>query len=162
MSKSTKEEEANKGGRPSIYSRELAEKICCRIANGETLRSICRDDDMPTRSTVAEWVVSDREGFSGLYARARDMQIENWADEIVDIADDGSNDWMERNRGEDDVGWQLNGEHVQRSKLRSDNRKWLLSKLKPDRYGDKLTHAGDKDAPVNVVVKKFEYDGDDG
>jgi len=143
-----KDNPKGKSGRPSIYSQELADKICLRLAEGETLRSICRDEAMPTRSTITEWVVNDREGFSDQYARARDMQLEYWSDEIIEIADDAHNDWMERNGGEDNQSWIVNGEHVSRSKLRSDNRKWLLSKLKPERYGEKVTHAGDKDAPL--------------
>jgi hypothetical protein len=131
-----------------------------RLAEGETLRSICRDENMPTRSTITEWVVNDREGFSSQYARARDMQIEYWADEIIEIADDASNDFMERRDKSDkeELSWQVNGEHVSRSKLRSDNRKWLLARLKPDRYGDKITHAGDKDAPLAVYVKQYASD----
>lgn len=104
------------------------------------------------------WVLDDRDGFSDRYARARDLQLEAYADEIIDIADNAKNDWMERNGGEDNQSWVLNGEHVQRSRLRSDNRKWILSRLKPEQYGDKLTHAGDKDAPVTVVVKQYADD----
>ena len=101
---------------------------------------------MPDESSVRDWVLDNRDGFAAPYERARDLQLEHWADAIIDIGDDGSNDWMERNE-KNNVGWQLNGEHVQRSRLRSDNRKWLLSKLRPDKYCDRLTnvHSGDWD-----------------
>ena len=80
---------------------------------------------MPDEFTVREWVLDNHDGFAVPYARARDLQIEHWSDEILEIADDGSNDWMERlEKG--NAGWQFNGENVQRSRLRSDNRKWLL------------------------------------
>lgn len=73
------------------------------------------------------------------------------ADEILEISDDGSNDWMERLGKEGEpAGWQLNGEHVQRSRLRVDTRKWILSKLAPKRYGDKLQHTGDGGGPIRV------------
>lgn len=61
------------------------------------------------------------------------------ADEIKEISDDGSNDWMERNDGEN-VAWVANGEHIQRSRLRVDTRKWHLSKALPKIYGDRHTH----------------------
>lgn len=64
-------------------------------------------------------------------------------EEILDIADDASNDWMER-QSEKSAGWELNGDHVQRSRLRIDARKWMLGKMQPKKYGDKLEleHAG--------------------
>lgn len=98
---------------------------------------------MPARPTIIAWALEDREGFSDRYARARDLQLEHWADEVIDVADDGTNDFMEKKNGDDkDSSWVLNSEHVQRSRLRIDSRKWLLSKLKPERYGDKLQHTG--------------------
>ena len=132
-------------GRPSLYTQALAEEICERIANGETLNQICRDEHMPERRTVVDWALNDRDGFSARYARARDAQLEHWADEIVEISDDGSNDWIERETKSGRVITVLNDEAVQRSRLRADNRKWLLSKLKPERYGDKLELSGKLD-----------------
>jgi hypothetical protein len=136
-------------GRRSVYTEEAADEICRRIADGETLPEICRDEHMPPRQTVLQWDADNREGFASRYARARDRQIEHWADELLSISDDANNDWMERNdKGGD--GWQINGEHIQRSRLRSDNRKWLLSKLKPGKYGDRLAVGGDADNPIKV------------
>ena len=125
-----------KRGRPSHFTQALADTICTRLASGESLRSICRDEAFPAESTVRSWVVDDHKGFSAQYARARDIGLDVMADEILDISDDGSNDWMER-KGEKSDGWQLNGEHVQRSRLRVETRKWFLSKLAPKRYGDR-------------------------
>ncbi|MER1940494.1 hypothetical protein ABS755_07270 [Castellaniella sp. FW104-16D08] len=125
-------------GRRSAYTTELAAKICERLAAGESLRSICRDDDMPADSTVRLWVADDVEGFSAQYARARDTGLDTMADSMLDIADDGSNDWVESN-DPDNPGYRLNGENVQRSKLRVDARKWYLSKLAPKKYGDKTS-----------------------
>jgi hypothetical protein len=129
-----------------LYTRELADEICERLAEGESLKEICRSPHMPSSTAVRKWALEDRDGFSSRYARARDLQLESWSDDIVEISDDGANDWMERNQP-DNPGWQLNGEHVQRSRLRSDNRKWLLSKLKPEKYGDRtaITGANGKD-----------------
>src|SRR4051812_2164281 len=60
-------------GRPSTYTAELAATICARLATGETLRAVCRDDGMPSESTVRTWALDDREGFSAHYARAREI-----------------------------------------------------------------------------------------
>ena len=79
------------------------------------------------------------------FARAREIGYQTMADELLEISDDGRNDWMERN-GEDDRGWVANGEHMGRSRLRVDTRKWLLSKALPKLYGEKVTtthEAGD-------------------
>ena len=143
----------------SRYTPELAAEICQRLAGGETLRAICRDPHMPAESSVREWVTDNRDGFAEPYRRARDLQLEHWADAIIDIGDDGSNDWMERNET-NNAGWRLNGEHVQRSRLRCDNLKWLLSKLRPDKYGDRLTnvHSGDSRHPVITRIEHVIVD----
>jgi hypothetical protein len=82
----------------------------------------------------------EHEEFREQYAQAREAQADTWADEIVEIADDGSNDWLARSHGEDDEGWRVNGEHIQRSRLRVDARKWLMGKASPKKYGDKIEH----------------------
>lgn len=118
------------------FSQELFDTICERIADGESLRSICSDADMPNKGTVFRWL-SESDALSDQYARARECQADTIFDEVLDIADDARNDWMER-RGEDDAGWVANGEHIQRSKLRIDARKWMAAKLRPKAYGDKV------------------------
>src|SRR5690606_8051201 len=75
----------------------------------------------------------DRDGFSERYARARELGYEVMADELIEIADGGSDDW-------------------QRDRLRVDARKWLLAKALPKRYGDRVTLAGDAEAPLGVVL----------
>ena len=98
---------------------------------------------MPCVKTVFNWFGSHPE-FLQQYARAKEESADALAEEILDIADDGSNDWMIRHDKDGEEGWQLNGEHVQRSRLRVDSRKWIASKLKPKKYGDKTTteHTG--------------------
>ena len=81
--------------------------------------------------------MDDREGFAAQYARAREVQFLAIADELLEIADDGSNDWMQRTSKDKSGGWELNGEHIQRSRVRIDTRKWILSKMLPKVYGDK-------------------------
>lgn len=130
--------------RPSDYSPELAELICLRLAEGDSLRTICRDEDMPSKQAVLRWLAKHEE-FRAQYARAKHEGAEALAEELFDIADDASNDWMERLDAEGQgIGWQLNGDHVRRSQLRIDVRKWYLSKIMPKKYGDKqqLEHSG--------------------
>lgn len=126
-------------GETHKYTQDIADKICKLLAEGMTLREVCRQDGMPPESTVRGWVVDDREGFSAQYTRAREIGYHAMADELLEVADNGSNDWMLR-KDDDDHGkelYVLNGEHVQRSRIRVDTRKWLLSKALPKIYGDK-------------------------
>ncbi len=125
-------------GRPTKYTEELATEICARLANGESLRSICRDDGMPDERRVREWALNLQHPFAPQYARAREIAYHGMADDLLEIADDGANDWMLRNAG-DNPGYDANGEHLQRSRLRVDTRKWMLSRMLPKIYGDLIT-----------------------
>lgn len=127
--------------RHSDYTEELGDEICERLADGESLRRICLSDHMPSKSAVFRWLAANEE-FRNRYARAREAQADTMADEILDIADDGTNDYMETPEG----GERYNGDAIQRSKLRVDARKWVAAKLKPKVYGDKIdvTSGGEK------------------
>jgi len=82
-------------GRPTIYTEELATTICRRIAEGESLRSICADEAMPSASTICRWLLEpDKKTFWEQYAHARNVQAELMFDELLEIADNGSNDFM--------------------------------------------------------------------
>jgi hypothetical protein len=139
-------------GRPTLYTQAIADEVCERMANGESLREICRSDHIPHEATVRTWSTDDREGFATQYARAREALMEYWADEIIDIADDGTNDWMQRKAQDGSVAKVLDAEHVQRSRVRIDSRKWLMSKLAPKRYGDTTKHevTGKDGGPLEV------------
>jgi hypothetical protein len=132
-----------KTGRPSDFTDAVAALICTRLAEGESLREICRDEAMPGQSTVFRWLAANEE-FREQYARAREAQADHMADEILEIADDGKNDWMERNVGEGEIIVVADHEHINRSKLRVDARKWLMSKVAPKKYGEKIevAHSG--------------------
>jgi hypothetical protein len=135
-------------GRPSIYSPELATDICDRIASGLSLREICRADDMPEAKTVYRWLADGQHPeFRQQYARAREIQSELMAEEILEIADDARNDWMERQSKSGESFTVVDHDHVSRSKLRVDARKWMLSKVLPKKYGDRVVNVhegGDK------------------
>ncbi len=109
-----------KTGRPSKYNDEMAEKICEKIANGRSLRSICAEDGMPTTSTVCKWLIENKE-FSEQYARAREKQADYFAEEIIEIADSA----------------EAESAAVSKAKLQIDARKWAASKIAPKKYGDK-------------------------
>jgi len=104
---------------------------------------------MPSVDTVFRWFSAHPE-FCEQYARAIASRADTLVEESLEIADDGRNDWMERN-DPNNPGYLANGEHIQRSKLRVDTRRWFASKLAPKKYGDRLQLAGDPDAPlVNI------------
>ena len=123
------------GGRPSKFTQDIADTICAEIMSGKGMREICSAEEMPGDTTVYRWL-TENSAFREQYARAKEVAMDKMAEELLEIADDGQNDWMLRNVGEDQT-YVLNGEHVQRSRLRADTRKWLMSKLAPKKYGDR-------------------------
>ena len=144
-------------GRPSAFSPELGDAICERIGGGESLRAICRSEGMPHVATVCRWLAKEEnEVFREQYARAREAQADVLFDEILDIADNGSNDWMQ-SHDPDNPGWRQNGEAIRRSQLRIDARKWMAGKLRPKKYGDttRLEHAGGEGKPLEVDTLAF-------
>lgn len=155
----------NNGGRPTTYDVKITNEICARIADGESLKTILRDDKMPSSSTIYRWLLEeDKKDFWEKYAKARNIQAELMFEEILDIADDGRNDWMLK-ESQNDSFVQLNAEAISRSRLRVDTRKWYLSKLAPKKYGEKIdidvTSGGEKlnnlrDVPTEELRKLAE------
>ncbi len=128
----------NLGGRPTEYTAEIGDFICEEIATGKSLNKICKDNAIPSRASVYRWLLSDNPiytGFRDKYAQSRKISYEIMCDDIIDIADDGMNDWMENNNPEN-PGYAINGEALGRSRLRVDTRKWFLSKCLP-KFADK-------------------------
>jgi hypothetical protein len=135
-------------GRPSDYTADLAELICERLADGESLRAICREDEMPDKKTVLRWI-RKHDDFRAQYAQARESQAEHFLEEIIEIADDSSGDTEYG-----DSGPKANNEWINRSKLRVETRKWAMSKMAPKKYGDKLdVTSGDKPLPGKTIIK---------
>lgn len=130
--------------RPSEYTQEKADLICSLLSQGLSLRSVCAKKGMPDAATVFKWMRTHEE-FLKQYARAKQESADAMAEEILDISDEGQNDWMERHYGEN-VAWVTNGEAIQRSKLRVDTRKWLMAKMKPKKYGESLDVTSDHKA----------------
>lgn len=129
------------------YSAKLADEILLRMTRGETVKSILDTEGMPDRLSLMGWV-DDNPKFRKQYTRARHAQAGAYADEIMQIADDGTNDFMEKkSRDGTVIGWEINGEHIRRSQLRVDTRKWVAERLAPEQYGNKLALGGAGDLP---------------
>lgn len=130
---------------PVYYSPEVAEYILVELADGRTLSSICREDGMPTASAVCGWVFcDDPKGFAKRYAHARETGYQRMADEVLDLADDTTGDYATVINARGKEVKILDHENINRSRLRVDTRKWMLSKVLPKIYGDKLdlNHSG--------------------
>lgn len=123
-------------GRPPIYTEELAAEVLRRLSTGESLRRICRDEEMPHRCTVHEWVTNNVEGFADRYARAKDVGLDEMADELIDISDETETRLISGGP-EEEPRLALDPTGVARNKLRVDTRKWYLAKLASKKYGDK-------------------------
>jgi hypothetical protein len=112
-------------GRPSTYSEQLVVDICERLACGESLRTICGDDDMPHRTTVIRWLAR-HEAFLARYEVARRIQSDTWRDSIYDLAN------AEPPRDE-------TGRIDQRAMMHRRNQigtlRWLAVKHAPKKYG---------------------------
>jgi hypothetical protein len=115
-------------GRPSGYSDETAEAICIRLAQGESLRKICKDAAMPSEATVYVWLFKNEE-FQEKYARARTAQSEPWLEDIIEVADDPE-------MKADD------------KRVRIDARKWAMSKLAAKKYGERKLIGSDPENPL--------------
>lgn len=143
-----------KPGAPSTFTQQLGEEICRRMAEGETLTEICRSPGMPAFFSVHRWAAR-HPAFGEAFACAREAQAHRWAEEIIDISDDSRNDYITRQTecGEEIV---VNHEHISRSKLRVDSRKWLLSKRLPKTYGDKVEVGGSAENPLTLLIQEVQ------
>jgi hypothetical protein len=149
----------------TTYTQKIADYICESIADGKSLREICKADDMPSRATVFKWL-NDIKGFSDQYARAREEQAETLADEIVGIADEEctmikkskhTNSSEDDDSEENEIEVVFDSAAVARNRLRMEARKWVASKLKPKKYGDKveLNGPGENGEHISKVVVEF-------
>ena len=129
----------------------LAQSVFSMMCEGLSTRKACQACGLPI-GTLFLWMNEDAL-LAEQYERARNLLLDVVAEDLVEIADDGRNDYMEA-LGKDGqpIGWKVNGEHVQRSRLRVDTRKWYLSKLAHRKYGDKVQLAGDAENPIAITT----------
>jgi hypothetical protein len=124
------------------------------MGEGESLRSICRDDNMPALSTVFRWLGA-HQAFQEQYARAMDARATLLAEEILEISDDSSEDAV---TDPETGAVRMNAEFVARSRLRVDSRKWLAARMAPKKYGDKVTQElqGLDGGPIKQEITRIE------
>lgn len=134
------------------YTKGLAEEICQRIANGASYATILRDPhfDFPDWATLTRWR-EKHEDFGKAYLRAKAMQLEYWAEQVVDVADHTevgirtkTEKWGESVTTED---------MLEHRKLKVDSRKWMLAKLARAVYGERLAHTGADDGPIGLKLE---------
>jgi hypothetical protein len=136
---------ANPVGRPSEYTTEIGDKICAKLAGGKSLKRICEQKDMPSRQTVYTWLRTNQE-FLDNYTRAKDDSADALADDIEDIARKVLTKEYDPNA----------------ARVAVDAKKWVASKLKPKKYGDKLDlttgneklNRGMSDAELNAILAR--------
>jgi hypothetical protein len=154
-------------GRPSDYNETIADMICERMVCGkddkpESLRSICRDEGMPPLGTVMRWLAKYPE-FREQYASAREAQAEVQQEELLEISDNCTDDILTLlgNEEEGSLG-RINHSAIARAKLQIDTRKWVMSKMSPKKYGDRLSAelSGPNGGPIatanaNIVASEL-------
>lgn len=124
------------GGRPTDYTQEKADLICSMISDGKSLRTICKVDGMPSMVTVFAWM-RNQEEFLNQYTRAKEEQADAFIEDMTEISDsiDG-----------------YDNSQIQKARLQVETRKWIASKLKPKKYGDRIQHANDPENPMPAAV----------
>ncbi len=144
------------------YSQEEKEQIFNTIfdliESGKSLRYALIQTKLSSK-TFYEWIENDEEKVKQ-YARATEERAEAILDEMIDIVDDSSSDVLEMDLGDGIINTRINNEVIQRSRLRYDARKWLVSKLNPKKYGDKIdmTSGGDKIQSNDIKIEIIKPD----
>ncbi len=134
-------------GRPSIYSQELADLICHELALGKSMRNVCREEDMPAMSTIFKWLRENKE-FTEQYAQATAERTEAQHEDLLELGDEAV-------KLAQSVDFKASNAVVSAVKLKADNLKWSMSKMKPKRYGDKVDVTSDgKAIEGNTIILK--------
>lgn len=128
------------------YTQEISDYICEQLAEGRSLISICKDDNAPSRSTINRWI-REYEEFGANIARAREEQADYYLDKQIEYTELAT------------------GDDYQLRKFQADNLKWVASKLRPKKYGDKLEvkneHSGSVTveatlSPLSEIISEFK------
>lgn len=137
--------------RPSSYSTEITASLCERLGLGESLREICASKEMPGKSTIMRWLHEHAE-FRDQYARAREAQADFWAEQIIEISDTPlvGVRTEESESGKKTVHEDMLGHR----RLQVDTRKWLMARMAPKKYGDKITQevTGADGSPLVPII----------
>lgn len=143
------------GGRPTKFTKKLADSICAELADGKSMRTICKEEKMPAMATIFRWL-REKEEFREQYETAKQECADAMIEDILDIADNQ----VEQPILVEGKPIEIDGKavtikdspSVQHAKLRVDARKWVASKLKPKKYGDRVTqeHVGEGGGPIKT------------
>ncbi len=138
------------GGRPTDYTQEIADIVCKELSQGKSLRKVCLDDNLPSAATIFNWLAKNKE-FLEQYTRAKESSSEALNEMLMDIGDQA----IEHAESTDT---KVSGAIVQAYKLKADNMKWYMSKVKPKKYGDKVdvTSGGEAIKGNTIVIGDFK------
>ncbi len=153
-----------KTGRPSKYTPEIAQEIVERLSNAEPLRQICRDEGMPEWRTIYDWMYRDDKevalgrgvGLSAAIARAREIGYDKMAEECLELADTPK--WGTKQVETEDGITVTREDMLGHRKLQIETRLKLLAKWNPKKYGERLTHAGDAENPLQMQADISIFD----
>ena len=115
----------------TVFTQALFDRICEQMAEGKSLRAICKGRDMPNKRTVMRWIENDT-ALRAQYSEAQNLRAEHYFDQIIEIAD-----------GKSDPA---------KTRVQVDARKWVLARMNPKKYGDKFTQelTGPNGGPLQV------------
>ena len=137
-------------GAPTIKTPELLEAICAGISLGKSARAMCVEAGISQR-VLWNWLANDA-ALMQQYLRAKELCIDAYAEEIIEISDDGSRDTYTDEKGREVIDREV----IARSQLRIDARKWYASRLAPKKYGDKLSTTQDGNDAGRPTVHRVE------
>jgi len=156
--------EVTKTGRPSSFTDQMANLICIRLAEGESLNKICKEDGMPDKATVFRWLATDA-SFCDKYARARELQAETQFDELIDIVDQPPELSYVTDKNGELIEVKFDSSYVAWMRLRVDTRKWTAARMAPKKYGeykqpeekvDAMIVDGEVKSVMDVAIKRLE------
>lgn len=144
----------------STFTQALFDRICERIAEGESLRGICKDKGYPAKRTFLRWVEGD-EALQKQYGKAQMDRIDHYAEQIIEIADECRVGKKVTTKANGDVET-VEVDMVERARVQIDARKWTCARMNPKKYGDRVLneHMGEDGGPLVVKIVRFGAEGD--
>ena len=150
ISSAASSEPAGRKGAPTIKTPEVLEAILAGISIGKSARTMCVEVGISQR-VLWNWLASDQELMRN-YLRAKELCVDAYAEEIIEISDDGSRDVQIDEKGREVI----NRDVIARAQLRIDARKWYAARLAPKKYGDKLPVTHDLPDTKKTIVHSVE------
>ena len=139
-----------KKGAPTIKTPAILEAILAGISLGKSARTMCIEVGISQR-VLWNWLANDQELMRN-YLRAKELCVDAYAEEIIEISDDGTRDTYLDEKGREVV----NRDVIARAQLRIDARKWYAARLAPKKYGDKLPVTHEVGDAKKTIVHSVE------